>query len=226
MRLQKSFSALFLAVLLFCSVSMAAYAHDVPDASKKGFISVQMTYDNQPVAGGFLTLYRVGEVKEDDGNYSFALSGDFTASEADLSDISSAALAKELAQYAENRKLSGKTAQIGDDGEVSFTELELGLYLLVQNEAADGYHKAAPFMVSVPMNENGTYIYTVDASPKVELQKAPVPETPVTPKPVGPTLPQTGQLNWPIPVLAVLGLGLFSVGWLLRFGRKRGCYEK
>lgn len=226
MRIQKSVAALFLAAFLFCSVSIAVFAHEAPDPSQRGSISVQMTYDNRPVAGGSLTLYRVGDVKEDDGSYSFVLSGDFSVSEADLSDISSVNQARELAKYAENRKLSGETAQIGDDGEAAFTELELGLYLLVQDEPADGYHKAAPFMVSIPMNENGTYIYTVDASPKVELQKAPIPETPVTPRPDGPALPQTGQLNWPIPVLAVLGLGLFCAGWLLCFGRKRGCYEK
>lgn len=35
----------------------------------------------------------------------------------------------------------------------------------------DSYSKAAPFLVSVPINENDTYIYTVDASPKVEIKK-------------------------------------------------------
>jgi hypothetical protein len=34
-------------------------------------------------------------------------------------------------------------------------------------------------------------------------------------------LPQTGQLNWPIPVLVILGLAMFSVGWNLRFGKRR-----
>ena len=96
------------------------------------------------------------------------------------------------------------------------------MYLLVQNQAAEGYQAAAPFLVSVPMNEDGTYIYDVDASPKVELTKAPQP----TPTPKPPTLAQTGQLNWPVPVLAIIGLCLFSLGWLLRFGRKKDGYEK
>lgn len=34
-------------------------------------------------------------------------------------------------------------------------------------------------------------------------------------------LPQTGQMNWPVPVLAVLGLGMFFAGWMLRFRRKK-----
>lgn len=30
-------------------------------------------------------------------------------------------------------------------------------------------------------------------------------------------LPQTGQLNWPIPLLVVMGVGLFAMGWILCF---------
>lgn len=29
------------------------------------------------------------------------------------------------------------------------------------------------------------------------------------------SLPQTGQLNWPVPVLAVSGVVLFAFGWAL-----------
>ena len=35
------------------------------------------------------------------------------------------------------------------------------------------------------------------------------------------TLAQTGQLKWPVPVLAGAGLLLFTGGWVLRFGEKR-----
>lgn len=235
MQLQKRLTALFMVALLLCSVSITVYAHEVPDISKKGKISIKMTYDKNPVAGGSLTLYRVGDVKADDGNYSFVLTEDFNASKVDLTDISSVTLAKELAQYAQNQKLSGDTKKIGNNGEISFTELDLGLYLLVQNEAANGYNKADPFLVSVPMNEDGNYIYDVDASPKVELQKGPASSTDKTTANTTNTtttittntkLPQTGQLNWPVPVLVVTGLILFSIGWMLRLNKKRDRYEE
>lgn len=49
-----------------------------------------------------------------------------------------------------------------------------------------------------------------------------VPYNPGTPdEPSEPKLPQTGQLNWPIPVLTVSGLVLFSIGWRLYFVRKK-----
>lgn len=38
------------------------------------------------------------------------------------------------------------------------------------------------------------------------------------------TLPQTGQLNWPVPVLTVAGLLLILVGWYLRSGRQEKAY--
>lgn len=38
-------------------------------------------------------------------------------------------------------------------------------------------------------------------------------------------LPQTGQLNWPILLLTVLGVGCLGVGAFLRFRRKKGKYE-
>lgn len=213
MRLLKRAAALLLAALL-CAMSMTAYAHETPDMTREGAISVTMTYGGKAVSGGSLTLYRVGEIREDDGNYSFALTGDFTGSGAALTELSSG-LAEELANYAETQKLTGRTEAVGADGKVSFSGLALGLYLLVQEEAAKGYNEAAPFLVSVPVNEDGTYVYEVDASPKVALEKEPEPTDPTAP--VKPNLPQTGQLNWPIPVLAATGLALFALGWSLRF---------
>lgn len=39
-------------------------------------------------------------------------------------------------------------------------------------------------------------------------------------------LPQTGQLTWPIPVLTVSGMVLFSLGWWLCFGSRKEPHEK
>ena len=48
------------------------------------------------------------------------------------------------------------------------------------------------------------------------------PDNPVSPSnPDRPVLPQTGQLNWPVPVLACSGVLLFAAGWVLnRQGKK------
>lgn len=230
MLIRKRLLALLTAVMLLCTMGVTAFAYDVPDMSKKGSIQITMQQGKKVVSGGTLTLYRVGAVSENDGNYNFVLTGDFQDCGASLDKIQSAELAKKLAQYAANKKLTGTTKEIGKDGTVSFTDLELGLYLLVQNKAATGYNKVESFLVTVPMQENGKYIYDVNASPKVEVKPtSTTPTTPSTQKPTTPTsatLPKTGQLNWPIPILVVSGLVLFSIGWMLRFGNKKDRYEK
>lgn len=226
MKIQKQLSALILTVVLMCAMGVNAYAHDVPDLNRRGTINITMQQGDIVVGGGTLTLYHVGTVKEDNGNYGFAFTGDFADCGKSLEDISSPELASDLADYAKQHNVLGNTQNIGEDGKISFADQELGLFLLVQNKAADGYMPMKPFLVSVPISEKDAYVYTVEVSPKVELEKASEPE-PVTPtKPGAGTLPQTGQLKWPIPVLVVLGLGLFSAGWILRFGKKRNAYAK
>lgn len=221
MRIRKGLFAVLLAALLLCVSSVTAYAHDVP-RPVIGSIAITMRCGETAVPGGTLTMYKVGAVYEEDGNYSFVPTGDFSDFDKPLTDVHSSELAKALAEYA--KKASGLTLDIDKNGSAFFTGVEPGLYLMVQSKAAAGYYAADPFLVTVPMLEDGTYIYDVDASPKVELEKLPQP----TPTPTVPPekLPQTGQLNWPVPVLVVLGLALFSAGWLLRFGGRKDGYEK
>ena len=48
------------------------------------------------------------------------------------------------------------------------------------------------------------------------LYAAANPDSPVAPgRPDGNALPQSGQLNWPIPFMACSGVLLFAVGWVL-----------
>lgn len=239
MPIRKRLFVLLTALLLLCGVSMTAFAHDVPDLSEKGSVKITMSRKGEIVPGGTLTLYQVGSVREDDGNYSFELTGDFVKSKVSLKNVESARTAKALAEYAEEKNLTGITKEIGKDGKATFSGLNPGLYLLVQEENAPGYHLVDPFLVSIPMLEDGTYLYDVDAGPKVELVESPkkphrpTPENPSNPPspsapgtsgPSGTLLPQTGQMNWPIPVLTICGLCLFAAGWYLRFGRS-GKYE-
>lgn len=250
--MRKKISLLLAAVLLCC---VSAFAHNTPDLSQEGSIHVTMRCEEETVSGGTLTVYRVGDVQE---NYTFRLTEDFAESRAELGQLN-AALAETLKDYANDQNLTGKTEEIGRDGRVEFAGLKVGLYLLVQEQAAPGYYKADPFLVTLPMTENGEYVYDVDASPKVEVKDKPSrpdrpttpdkpeepgeptqpdepetppetpegPETPTTeipetPTPLDPTLPQTGQLNWPVPALAVLGMALLAIGFLV----KRNSYEK
>ena len=237
MKIQKRLAALTLTIILCCAFVTTSYGHDVPDMSQTGSVSASMTYENEPVSGGSLTLYKVGDAAVDDGNYSFVLTDDFAAGSLSLDDVTTPGLADELAAWAEENSLSGTTLEIGEDGTWSASGLELGLYLIVQYDPAEGYEAISPFLVSIPVYENGEYVYHVSAEPKMSTLTETPEETTVPSDPTGTTapsdpmgttdsvLPQTGQLNWPIPVLAVLGMCLILAGWWLRTGRQGRPHE-
>lgn len=212
----------FAAVLVLFALPLTAFAQEIPQ-DIPGSIELSVCRGEEPVPGGEMTCIRVGEVWEDDGNYSFRRCLDGKA----LTDIQSPKLAAELEKFAKDNQLTGTTLPIGDEGKVTFPNLKIGLYLLVQETAAPGYTKLTPFLVSVPYAMEGTYQYDVTPLVKGELERVAETEPPKTEPPqTEQKLPQTGQLNWPIPVLAVLGLLLFCAGWALCFGKKKDGYEK
>lgn len=231
MKFVKRLSTLLLALSLGAAVALPAYAHEVPDPSRTGSIRFSMLYDGSAVGGGSLTLHRVGDVAEEDGNYTFTLTEAYAASGADLTDLTDTALAAGLADYTTANGIAGEEVSIGSDGTAAADGLALGLYLVMQDQPAEGYEPIAPFLVSVPMWDEtaGAYLYTVDAAPKLGgLTKTPPAATAAPAKPdagdpdtvttatAAATLPQTGQLNWPVPVLTLVGLLLMLAGWYLR----------
>lgn len=215
-------AALLLCVLLLYALSGAAYAHEVPDESQKGTIVVEMTYDGNAVTGGKLLAYRVARIIENDGDYGFEALAPYEVDEISQENLNTPELA---AAFAEQVSGEGIEPAVSEDGVVRFENLELGLYLIIQTEASPGFEPLKPFLVSVPINEDGHYVYEVNAEGKFQLHQEFQPTAAPTESP-DPGLPQTGQLNWPIPLLAMLGLGLFSIGWALCFGRKKNNYEK
>ena len=233
MKYKNQIVVLVFSVVLLCAFRATVCAHEVPDEDAEGTIIMEMKYDGAAVIGGTLTAYRVGQIRESDGNYSFVKTDDMKAFSGNYNNISDPKLAENIAAFVQANNLSACAVAENKDGKVVFTDLELGLYLIVQTKASDGYKPIKPFLVSIPMNEDGHYIYEVNVEGKFELRKKPKsPVSPATPGPTDPVdpddpkLPQTGQLNWPVPVFTVLGLLLFAIGWLLRFGMKGNSNEK
>ncbi len=225
MYMRKPLSSFLFAALILLLTALPALAHDVPDMSREDCsITVDVHYDGEPVSGGTLTAVRIAEVAEEDGNYFFRRLIDGTI----MTDFSTAPdAAAQDAFYRENKNsdiFDVQTVSVAKDGTAAFTDLKPGLYLLRQAKAAEGFSSMAPFLVSVPyMTDAGVYEYHVTATIKSELEREPESEPTVT---TGPDkLPQTGQLNWPIPILAVTGLCLFVGGLLLRLDSKRKTNE-
>lgn len=272
--IRKRLAAVLAALTLLVWCAAPAVALEVVDLSRTGSIKVSL-YDSETseaVGGGTLTLYRVAKVQKDNANLSFVYTNGFEDCGVELGDLSEGELAGRLAEKIAATAES-TTVEISDLGVAEFGDLEVGLYLVVQTTAAENYNVINPFLVSVPIQENGSYVYDVDALPKVgtAAKKTPEPpdtpdtpdtpdkpdeENPNTPAAPGPDnpdswvlgangekiyrnpeapspdnpnghvmgahgLPQTGQLNWPIPVLAVTGVVLVAAGIKLKKGTRK-----
>lgn len=219
--MRKLFTALLalLVPVLLCRVSAA----ELPDPERLGSLTISMEFDGEPLEGGSLTLCRAGEIAPD--GKSFLLVEALRSEGTSLDDLWDPDLAGELNRLATQHGLEFRTAAI-ENGRAVFSGLEPGLYVVSQRtgEETPGFAAVDPFLMSLPQWQDGTYIYDLTASPKVPLE----PESTETTDPTSPTqpdddpdLPQTGQLNWPIPLMAVLGMAFLGLGWSLLFGSKR-----
>lgn len=221
-----------LGMLFAFTVNAFATEEDVvtmPDLTQKGSLTFTMDVDGVPLNSGNLNLYYVATIdRASEKVYDFKLLDVLVAEGAtlDTTDLYDGVQAQRLLECAHNAFEMYRSNPI-KDGKVRFTDLETGLYLVWQGpeDASEGYDAIAPFLISVPKWQYGKYSLHVDADPKVPFKTEPPPPPPPPPTPP-PNLPQTGQLNWPVPVMAILGAVLVILGWILCVGRKRCDHEK
>lgn len=193
---KQRFAALLLTLCLLAGCALPALATSANIVlSRKGSIEVTL-YDHQndtALRGGKLTLYKVADVTRSNGDLKFSYTEDFKGCGITLGDLTDSSLASRL-----EAKLpltaEGITRTVSEDGKVTFSNLPLGLYLVVQTENSKGYEAINSFLVSLPMADESGWLYTVDASPKVGSPTGEYPpqepDTPTTPeKPTEPDKP-------------------------------------
>lgn len=228
--MMRKLSAVVLTLALLTGLVLTVFAAEAPDLTRKGSVTFTMDYEGTALNGGFLTITRVGTIVEKNGEYQYELLSSLGGGPA-LDDLESPLLAQELARMAKEKNLPVKKARIRN-GQAVFANLELGLYLVTQSaaEATDGFYPISPFLMTIPQYADG-YVYDVAAAPKMEPgQPTETTEPTETTQPTETTelpgggLPQTGQLNWPVPILIVAGLAFFTAGWYLSHD-KRERYE-
>ena len=67
----KRITALFLSILLLMSLCVTALGHEAPDLTKKGTITIQWKFQGNALPDGALRAYRVGTLKDTDGNFNW-----------------------------------------------------------------------------------------------------------------------------------------------------------
>ena len=189
--LRHRLAAVLLAVCLVVCCALPAFATSASLVSGRlGSLYVRLydTHNDVPLRGGELTLYQVAAVKRTGGSLSYAYTGDFTGCGVPLGDLSDSTLADQLAKYLPTVPAVAAQQNVDEEGCADFTKLPQGLYLVMQTEASHGYEAIKPFLVSIPLPDGDSWIYDVDATPKVG---ATIPDTPETPPDTPETPPDT-----------------------------------
>ncbi len=200
----------------------------------------------RPLAGDTYALVPVADAVVEEGPaISYTTRPEFAAFDCNWAAQSASQLHKTaIAMQDTAQKLTDgcPTGVTDADGRLTLKNLEPCLYLVlrVQTAPANADTLADPFLVSVPLLEEGELYSTVATTPKFAVEETPEPPpspkpTPVfTPAPTLPPtattpptgqLPQTGQLNWPIPILLVAGAGLLMLGLALRRKQEKSDHE-
>ena len=187
-------------------------------------LSYKQGSETKKLADGEISIFQVATVKEENG-YSFDVSGSAFAEIEGVSQIPEmdtkalAAANNELAQKMEKAVAASSGAIKADDrktvagGQVKYTGLTPGLYLVCQTKLSTGDRKINAFLISIP-DANGQY--DVVADPKSGIYTPPETTVPPTKPQTPPSIPQTGQLWWPVPLLAFAGAAMILVGVVIR----------
>ena len=178
-------------------------------------IDLTLTYKDannkeQLMKGGSLAIYTVATVLIEHGaDQSFDITGGKFASQSVAADIPAMSteelaannkkIAEALAKAASSVK-ADKTASI-TSGKASFKGLKPGLYLVMQSKKSQKDVTINPFLISIPDAEGH---FQLTAAPKVGVN---VPSTPPPPD-----IPQTGQLWWPVYLMAGAGILVLALG--------------
>lgn len=180
--------------VLFTAALLLSLGLHSAAAEETGSIRIVLASAGDGICEGTLKLYKAGEPTADGYRLDPAFGGGIVKTE----DADSPALAQWLA---EQTGKGGTSCDLRTDGSVEFTDLEEGLYLLVQTETAKGYYPIVPFLVTLPYEG----LWHLQANPKVEIRLD--------------ATPLTGQE--PTPIIAAAMLAVSGTGLLLCAVRKR-----
>lgn len=212
MSFKKKFLILCLACILFFVWSISCMA--APSDCK---LTVKLYDENkQGLDGIYVSICKVADINGTDyiPTEAFIDSG---ISIVGLVKNPSADTANAVYQYVKQHQIESMSA-CSQNGEVVFESLDRAIWLVFCQEEQE--YRFNPYLVFLPQTINGKVQCEVIAEPKVEqniTEAEPViPNTNQT----GDKLPQTGQLWWPILMLAIAGVAFVALGIMELRNRK------
>lgn len=157
-------------LLLILTCSYTVFAEEL-DQSKTGSISVTLIEQkqNEPIVGAELSVYYVATaILNADGNLIYDYTRNFEQFDTAIDDTS---LAAKLDEFVAQHSVPSTKMITNAEGTALCNQLPLGLYFVKQTGEVEGFAPCTPFLVTVPNEKNGEYVYEVNASPKTEVAR-------------------------------------------------------
>ncbi|MBQ8682044.1 MAG: Cna B-type domain-containing protein [Bacilli bacterium] len=169
--MKKSKLKYFLMIIMLMLNVLPVMADDnVVDFTKKGTIAISLSdsIEGTEVKGAAITIYKVADAYSKDSNLAF----DYHSSvDKYKQDIEAGNITSSVLDIIKNSDMVSKEGITDGNGKVQFSNLDLGLYLVVQTNEVNGYSVIDPFLVMIPQVQDNSWVYDVEATPKVDIIK-------------------------------------------------------
>lgn len=169
----KRFSYLLIIFALFIGFNNMVYAKEMNytvDFARKGSIDItlhEQTKDTY-VEGAEITIYQIADAYNENGNLAYKYTEQFSDCEISLKDITKEGFYKEIEKCI-NEDSIGIVDYTNENGNVTFTDLPLGLYLIKQTNKVDGYSTIDSFIAHIPVTIDNSWTYDIISNPKTEI---------------------------------------------------------
>ena len=157
-------------IMLMLNVLPVMADDNVVDFTKKGTIAISLSdsIEGTEVKGAAITIYKVADAYSKDSNLAF----DYHSSvDKYKQDIEAGNITSSVLDIIKNSDMVSKEGITDGNGKVQFSNLDLGLYLVVQTNEVNGYSVIDPFLVMIPQVQDNSWVYDVEATPKVDIIK-------------------------------------------------------
>lgn len=166
----KRIKIILLSILIFYSTNIYALEGNTIDFNSKGSIEITLNEktDNEKIEGAEILLYKVADAKSENHNLMFEYIDELKSCNASLNDLETKSKSEEIEKCINENIKSLK--QITDiNGTVKYNDLDLGLYLVKQNNIVEGFSKIDSFLVMTPKITDNKWIYDIKSTPKTDI---------------------------------------------------------
>ena len=170
----KKILCLGLVLLLAAVAALPVCAAEAVDFNRKGSISLTLKAGDKVVPNAPFSLFCLGLAGSEGGMLSFSYLPEYEGYGKPIGELKHEVDSNLLADYIVENDLYGDPVakEVTDEnGELTFSDLPLGVYLAVQTAGAEDYSLTVPVLCATPDYVDGKWVYDVNANPKPQVER-------------------------------------------------------